>query len=68
MHAQGMSPADGWSSSPSAAYYASLDSNNPLPKPASSLPTTLAELMQLHKNASEEKNEELADLLQRQCH
>jgi hypothetical protein len=45
MQAQGKSAGGGWAGSPNAAYYASLDTDHPLPKPVSGLPTTFAELL-----------------------
>ena len=45
MQAQGKSAGAGWAGSPNAAYYASLDTDQPMPKPASGLPTTFAELL-----------------------
>lgn len=48
MKAQGKSAAGGWATSPNAAYYASLDTDHPLPKPGSGLPTTFAELLKSH--------------------
>ncbi|QJD90579.1 hypothetical protein HH213_11090 [Duganella dendranthematis] len=45
MQAQGKSAEGGWANSPNAAYYASLDTDHPLPKPSLGLPTTFAELM-----------------------
>ena len=45
MQAQGKSAGAGWAGSPNAAYYASLDTDHPLPKPVSGLPTTFAELL-----------------------
>lgn len=48
MQAQGKSAAGGWANSPNAAYYASLDTDHPLPKPVSGLPTTFAELLKAH--------------------
>jgi hypothetical protein len=64
MMAQGKSAEAGWSSSPNAAYYASLDGNAPVATPAVKLPGSLAELMKLQKSAEEEKNGDLADLIQ----
>ena len=45
MQAQGKSAGAGWAGSPNAAYYASLDTDHPLPKTVSGLPTTFAELL-----------------------
>src|SRR5471030_1703244 len=49
MQALGQSPtaAGGWAKSPNAAYYASLDTDHPLPKPdsAPALPTSMADLL-----------------------
>jgi hypothetical protein len=59
-----MQAAGGWRDSPNAAYYASLDGNAPLPKPAVELPGSLAELIKLQKSANEDKKGELADMLQ----
>jgi hypothetical protein len=64
MHAQGKSSGAGWSSSPNAAYYASLDGNGPVSTPPVTLPTSLAELMKLQKSAADEKKGDLADLIQ----
>ncbi|SEN21090.1 hypothetical protein SAMN05428959_101680 [Duganella sp. CF517] len=54
MQAQGKSAGGGWASSPNAAYYASLDTEHPLPKPVSGLPTTFAELLKA-RGAQEEQ-------------
>ena len=64
MHAQGKSAEAGWSSSPNAAYYASLDGNGPVATPPVKLPGSLAELLTLQKSAQDEKNGDLADLIQ----
>jgi hypothetical protein len=45
MQAQGKSAAGGWANSPNAAYYASLDTDHPLPKPVSGLPASFAEML-----------------------
>ncbi len=64
MQALGKSGDAGWASSPNAAYYASLDGNGPVTTPPVKLPGSLAELMKLQKNAADEKNSDLADLIQ----
>lgn len=64
MMAQGKSAEAGWSSSPNAAYYASLDGPSPSSAPTPVLPTSLADLMKLQQSAAKEKNDELADRLQ----
>jgi len=66
MQAQGKSAADGWASSPNAAYYASLDTDRPLPKPSAQLPAKLTDLLKLHAQAEDEKDKAAADQLQRQ--
>lgn len=55
MQAQGKSAAGGWATSPNAAYYASLDTDHPLPKPTSGLPTTFAELLKARSVDQEEQ-------------
>jgi hypothetical protein len=52
MMAQGKSPAAGWSASPNAAYYASLDGNSASSAAPPVLPTSLAELMKLQQSAA----------------
>jgi hypothetical protein len=64
MIAQGKPAEGGWSTSPNAAYYASLDGNGPISKPAVELPGSLAELLKLQKSAQDEKQGDLADLIQ----
>lgn len=64
MAALGKSPGDGWASSPNAAYYASLDAGGPAAPSPVGLPTSLTELMKFQKSAVEEKNDDLADVLQ----
>ena len=64
MKAQGKSAEAGWANSPNAAYYSSLDGNGPVAPPPVKLPGSLAELMKLQKSAAEEKNGDLADLIQ----
>ncbi|NYE59426.1 hypothetical protein FHW58_000578 [Duganella sp. 1224] len=54
MQAQGKSAAGGWAASPNAAYYASLDTDQPLPNPGVSLPTTFAELLKARRAEQEQ--------------
>jgi hypothetical protein len=49
MHAHRKSPAASWSSSPNAAYYASLDENGPSSTLPPGLPSSLVELMKLRQ-------------------
>ncbi len=55
MQALGKSAAGGWATSPNAAYYASLDTDHPLPKPGTGLPTTFAELLKARGVEQEEQ-------------
>jgi hypothetical protein len=66
MHAQGKSPAAGWSSSPNAAYYASLDGNGPSSSSAPGLPSSLVELMKLRQSAADENNGQLEELISKE--
>lgn len=60
MQAQGKSAGAGWASSPNAAYYASLDTDRPLPKPVSGLPTSFAELLKA-RGVQEEHRPQVVD-------
>jgi hypothetical protein len=66
MASQGKSAEGGWAASPNAAYYASLDGKTPGATPQVKLPDSLAELLKLQKSAEDQKNDELADLLQKE--
>ena len=56
MQAQGKSAGAGWASSPNAAYYASLDTDQPLPKPVSGLPTTFADMLKARGVQEEQRH------------
>jgi hypothetical protein len=56
MKAQGKSAGAGWASSPNAAYYASLDTDHPMAKPSSGLPTSFAELLKSHATDTDDWN------------
>lgn len=70
MQAMGKSPTagGGWANSPNAAYYASLDTSHPLPKPDSAtvLPTSMADLMKLRDKSAADKDDNGADKIQQQ--
>jgi len=57
MQAQGKSAGAGWAASPNAAYYASLDTDHPLPKPVSGLPTSFAELLKARGVQEEQRHD-----------
>lgn len=65
MQAQGKSPAGGWASSPDAAYYASLDTDQALPNPATALPKTMTDLLKL-RAAADGKDGAAVDNIQQQ--
>lgn len=65
MKAQGKSASGGWAASPDAAYYASLDTDSPQAKPASTLTTRLADLVKLHAASAEDQDRNSADQTQR---
>lgn len=66
MRASGITSNAGWASSPNAAYYASLDTDNPLPNPGPKLPTSMTELLKLHNAATDAKDTDAADQIQQQ--
>jgi hypothetical protein len=60
-NAQGKSPGTGWASSPDAAYYASLDTDDPIAKPGTGLPSTMIGLLKLHSAATDDQDGKLAE-------